>query len=373
MARKQRFIRRREGSPYWWYDFTVKGVRFRGSCETDSPEVAEIIAGKKRADALIDAVTGKKPSLSLDAAFARYWLDHAHALPSASEIKRAAQKLIAYIGGATRLDALDNAKVSSYVSRRRGDRKILRNGEPADQLVSATTVNLEVDVLRAVCRRAADQWGLAVGAVNWKAHRLRTPAGRDRYATPEEADRLMAHAADHLKGPLLFALCTGARRSNLVNLDWSQVDLRARTVTFRQKSKTPGGRSHTVPLAAPLWLFLANLDPQESGPVWLYKGQALRDWSDAYAGACKRAKVVGLRWHDLRHTAASWMLKQRIPLKVVGEILGHADIRTTARYAHVDQAAKVQGTDAIAAHWRHTETAEPEKQNNVKDLTGTDD
>jgi hypothetical protein len=67
-------IRRRAGSPWFWYDFTVQGHRFRGSCETDDRELAKGIEAAHRAELLKQAVTGRRPDMSLDAAFAQYWL-----------------------------------------------------------------------------------------------------------------------------------------------------------------------------------------------------------------------------------------------------------------------------------------------------------
>lgn len=349
---RQRHTFRRPRSPYWHYDFIVHGDRFHGSTRTEDREIAEAIVAKIRADAVLQKALGQKPRLDLEGAFTRYWVEDARALPSANDIWRGLINL-GKIGNVA-LHDINDAVVSAFVSKRRGAKVILRNGKPGDKLVSAATVNREVDLLKAVLNVAARRWGVEIGTVDWRAHRLREAAPRDRYLTPEEADRLMAEAAAHLRGPLLFSLFTGARRATVEGLDWSQVDMRGRVVTFRQKSKIPGGKPHAVPLVEPLWLYLANLGPKEKGPVWLYQGQQLRDWSDAFRNACRRAKIEGFRWHDLRHTAASWMLRQKVPLSVIADVLGHADTRTTRRYAHVDSSSKAEAVAALSTHWSHT-------------------
>jgi integrase len=343
---------RRPNSPYWHYDFIVRGRRFQGSTQTEQRPIAEAIVAKIRADAVLQSALGQKPRLTVDEAFIKYWAEDACRLPTADDIERGLKKLTAI--GNIGLHEINDGVVSAYVSKRRAERIVLRNGERGDRLVSPGTVNRETDLLRAVVNLAQRRWGVEVGSVDWRAHRLREPAPRDRYLTPDEADRLLIESAPHLKGPILFALYTGARLGNIVGLDWSQIDMKGRTVRFRQKSKLPGGKPHTVPLAEPLWLCLANLGPRDKGPVWLYRGRPLKDFNDAFRSACRRARIEGFTFHGLRHTAATWMRRQRIPLELVKEILGHADIRTTMRYAHQDTGERIEAVEALVAHWSRT-------------------
>lgn len=344
---------RRPRSPYWHYDFIVHGRRLYGSTQTEQRPIAEALVAKIRSDALLQIALGQKPRLTVDEAFIRYWNEDACRLPTANDIERGLKKLRAMLGNIG-LHDINDAVVSVFVAKRRADRVILRNGKPGKKLVSPATVNRETDLLKAVMHRAEDRWGVEIGRVNWKAQRLIEAAPSERYLSVEEADRLLAEAAPHLVGPLLFALYTGARRGNIESLDWAQIDMQGRTVRFQQKSKKPGGKPHTVPLAEPLWLYLANLKPKSRGPVWLFQGRKLVDWSDAFRNACRRAEIKGATFHGLRHTAATWMRRQRIPLELVKEILGHANIRTTMRYAHIDNEEKNDAVAAIATHWSRT-------------------
>lgn len=348
---RQRHTFRRPRSPYWHYDFIVYGHRYIGSTQTERREIAEAIVAKIRADAVLEKALGQKPRLDIERAFARYWVEEACKLPSAGDIDRGLKNLgkIGNIG----LHDINDAVVSAFVSKRRGDKVVLRNGKPGGRIVSPGTVNRELDLLKAILNRAR-RWGVEIGAVDWPAHRLREPAPRERFLSTEEAERLLSEAAPHLKGPILFALLTGARRGNVERLDWSQIDMRARVVTFRQKSKLPGGKPHAVSLAEPLWLYLANLGPKEKGPVWLYQGHQLKDWSDAFRNACRRAGIKGFRWHDLRHTAASWMMRGGVHMRVMADVLGHSSIRTTERYANLDQTSRADAVAVIATHLSRT-------------------
>ena len=332
-------VYRRAGSPFWCYDFAVRGHRFRGSTGTAERSAAEAVETRLRAAALERATAPRE--LTLDQALGRYYEDHAKRLPSEPDIVRGGALLLRHFGKTLRLTELSNDAVARYVAKRRGQ-------------VSDASVNRETAVLRAVYRTARDRWGAEVAPIDWRLHVLREPAPRDRFLSREEAARLLDHAPAHLKGPILFSLFTGARLANVVRLDWAQIDLTAREVRFRAKSKLPGGKPHVVPLAEPVFILLASLGPKAEGAVWLYKGQPLRDWMWSFRDTCRRAGIQGLRWHDLRRTAATWALQGGARLDEVQLLLGHADIRTTQRYAHRDPDAKRRAvaaiTDAFSPH-----------------------
>src|SRR5262249_58443994 len=130
----------------WYENFTVNGRRFRGSLETDDREQAEIIAAKKRADALLGKLTGKKPELTLSQALGRYLLERGQYLASADDIRRMGGVLIGLLGKHTLLHELTPGDLSTYAARRRAT-------------LSNRSVNIAIEHLRAVTRRAAAVWG----------------------------------------------------------------------------------------------------------------------------------------------------------------------------------------------------------------------
>ncbi len=69
----------------------------------------------------------------------------------------------------------------------------------------------------------------------------------------------------------------------------------------------------------------------------------------AYTGACRRAKIKGLRFHDLRHTAATRMIESGASIVAVSRILGHADLKTTMRYAHPEDSLK-EAVEALTTY-----------------------
>lgn len=339
-------IYRRPGSPYFYVDVQIHGRRVRQSTRAQTREAAKLVEKTLREEIVAEAA-GSKPKRTLDEALGRYWLERGADLAGAYNVDWQSDLLLAQLGKDTRLDMLTDDMVSTYVAKRRAS-------------VKNATVNRELALLRHVMRRAQKAWGWAVATIDWPEHFLREAAPRDRYLTPEEARKLIAAAAPHLKPAIEISLLTGLRRADVLGLDWSQIDLKARTIRVRQKSALPGGKPHTVPICQPLLVLLANLVPRDEGLLVLsrpdkrrkLKAVPMRSVKTAFKAACRRAGVKGFRWHDLRHTAASWMVQSGVPLEVVRDVLGHANIATTLRYAHHAGDAKARAVAALAAHYR---------------------
>lgn len=360
-------VKRRKGSPYWHYDFTIKGNRFRGSCETDDKQAAQAVEAALRRDVLLGVLTNKKPRATLDEAFGRYWLDVGHAASNAKTIEIQGKRLLKYLGKNKFLDELTNRNVADYVSRRRGDRD--PRHKKTVKLIGPATVNRELTLLRSVLIMARDKLDVEVATINWKAHWLQEPDQRTRTLRKSELDRLLEECAEHLRAPVTFSLLTGVRLANCIKLDWSQVDLPAREIRFRVKSRKPGGKLLEVPISEPCLVLLAGLDPKDSGPVFTreHRGKqvAIKTWKTAWKGAKRRAGISDLRWHDLRHTAATWMVDADIPLDVVQKILGHENIETTQRYAHRSDDAKRRALEVLGHTYGTKTRHEARKRGNI--------
>ncbi|HEX6960011.1 MAG TPA: site-specific integrase [Ferrovibrio sp.] len=229
------------------------------------------------------------------------------------------------------------------------------------RLISNSSVNRELQLLRAVVYRAKIHLEAEVGTVNWKELKLREPDHRTRYLSNDEAARLIAAASPHLQPIIEFALLTGARAANIIGLDWSQVDLPNRRITFKIKSKKQGGKNHILPITDDLAALLRKQGPAEKGPVFTYEGAAVKSVKTAFRAACRRAEIKDFRFHDLRHTAGSWMVQSGIPLEIVKEVLGHEVIQTTMRYAHHDTEAKDRALATLASRMRHADSHQKTK------------
>lgn len=362
-------IAKRKGSPHYWYDFTVGGMRVRGSTETNDAGAARTIEAALRKEAALGAHLKRKPRITLDHAYARYWKEHGQFLRAQEVTRINARQALVYFGKGLYLDELDDARISAFVAHLRAT----PIGQKKKRPITPGAINRKLDDLAALIGRAG-KWGVELPAVKVSSHKLRAAEARTRWITPEEADRLICHAPEHSRAIIRTALLTGLRLGNILGLTWSQVNLPARTIRVRVKSKLPGGKKLEVPISDKLaallrwqlrWQIRELGTVPQAGHVFLrrYKNSLIngkrrpRALAPAPLDAVKKgfntaANKAGLedfRFHDLRHTAASWMIQRGVPLDVVQQILGHAHISQTQKYAHRQATDRLAAMNALAA------------------------
>ena len=183
------------------------------------------------------------------------------------------------------------------------------------------------------------------------------PEGRLRWISREEATRLIQASSVYARTPYLrcfirLALNTGCRRGELLGLEWSRVDF-SRRLFFLEGRHTKTGVRRTIPLNDDAFAALIELrgwhaDTWPDSP-WVFTSTAgghVRWLKTAFRNSCNRAGITDFRIHDLRHTCASWLVMAGVDLYVVRDLLGHASVTTTERYAHLAP-AKVAAAVAL--------------------------
>ncbi len=135
---------------------------------------------------------------------------------------------------------------------------------------------------------------------------------------------------------MIVAIDTGIRLGELVNLKWSDIDFRERTITIKQ-SKTHEHK--TIPMTERVFSVLVerHRTPSITGYVFTVKGAKVVDASlqGAFKDAVRKAGITNFRFHDLRHTFASRLMQSGVDIYTVAKLLGHKNITTTQRYAHL--------------------------------------
>lgn len=195
------------------------------------------------------------------------------------------------------------------------------------------------------CLRTAEEWGDIDRAPKLKL--LRVPPQCFGFLSPDEANRLIRATCDQpWRAMITVALRTGLRVGELVALDWSDVSLETETLTVRRSAfkrqivSTKSNRIRHIPLTREAQHVLRAIE-QPSGPVFHQGGKPLDD-QIARRFLTKLRKQMGFRplgWHVLRHTFASHLVTAGVSIKAVQELLGHSDVRTTMRYAHLAPSA----------------------------------
>jgi integrase len=206
--------------------------------------------------------------------------------------------------------------------------------------VSAYTVALELAVLRHMLRLAR-RWGYLdeVPEIEMPTK----PEGRQRYLDEAEITRLLGACRGsrnpHLATIVTIAINSGMRKSEILGLTWSRVDLATSRITLYD---TKNGRPRGVPVNRAVYDALIALEPDGAKRTGLlFRRADDRAWGKirtAFESAVERAELKNFRFHDLRHTAASHMVMRGATLKEVQEILGHRTFAMTLRYAHLSPA-----------------------------------
>ena len=199
--------------------------------------------------------------------------------------------------------------------------------------VAPATVNRELACLKHMYTKALE-WGLVKESPAKAVKLLKEPPGRLRYLMPKEVHRLLGFCAKHIKPIVVTAVNTGMRKSEILNLRWSEVDLKNRKIMV---TNTKNNESRVIPINRTLYQELLMM-PRSKGKEYVFSagdGLPFGDVKKGFSAAVKKAKIKDFRFHDLRHTFGSHMMMQGVNLKTVQQVLGHKDIKMTMRYSHL--------------------------------------
>jgi integrase len=339
-----------KNSRFWHFDFVFKGCRYHGSTGCASERDARSFEAAERRKAALGLT--ERPQISLGDAVDQWWLakgQYSRATGTFGQL----ESLVKELGRGLPLQDITVLRLDEYVARRRFGRK-------------NSTVNREVELLRRVINWCAAR-DYRVPVVKWGAVLLTEPPPNHRELTREEEARLFAVIDQNLAPILEFALLTGLRKAEIIELCWSDVDLSAGRATVRAK----GNRPHTIPLTARAVALIAN-QPKACPQIFTYicernaparkdrprriKGQrypfSKGGWARKWYRALKAAKIDNYTFHHNRHTLGTRALRASGNLRAVQLQLGHADIRTTTRYAHAlesDVRAMLEAAEAAGA------------------------
>lgn len=224
-------------------------------------------------------------------------------------------------------------------------RDILSRGEtPKGGSRQPATVNRYLAALSRAFRVAATEWGWLDDNPLRNVSKLKEPRGRVRFLSDEERQALLS-ACRESRNPYLYpivmmALCTGMRHAEIMNLTWDDIDLDRRRVVL-QETKNQDRRS--VPIVGPLFEIFKSLSSERRRidtalvfPAAQRIGRETKpiDIQNAWRVALKRAHIEDFRFHDLRHSAASYLAMNGATLAEIAQVLGHKTLQMIKRYGH---------------------------------------
>jgi integrase len=199
--------------------------------------------------------------------------------------------------------------------------------------VSPATVNRVLAVVRAILVKAEREWEWIEKA---PAVRMRKePKGRTRWLTTEQLQNLLTALPSHLKPICYFSVVTGRRRAEVLGLKWENVDMERRHAWVSADS-TKSGRAGSIPLNDMAMSILKELLGKHPEYVFTYRGERIKECSTkAWRNALKAAGIENFRWHDLRHTYASWHVQNGTSLQELQQLGGWRSFNMVLRYAHL--------------------------------------
>ena len=327
----------RRGKVYW-VRFRSNGQHVRRSAHTN-----------KKADALVflqrllnehaASARGDHPRHTYEEAAERF-LREATIRPKTQACYATSDRMCRPIFTGRHLDEINRRLLADLVTHRKATG------------VSDTTVRRDLAFLSSLCASAV-AWGwLDTNTVtSFNKRTLKEARPRTRFLIRTEYDALLAEASDHLRPAIVLAVETGLRKEELFGLTVKAIDLPRSELVLNQ---TKSGAPRRVPLSPTAIATIREIlsdkaRPKNAGHLFVHRdGKRIGDFKKGFNAACDRAKVKGLRWHDLRHTFASWFVQGGGDLYHLSRILGHSTVQMTTRYGHLRTQDLHQALEKVA-------------------------
>ena len=198
----------------------------------------------------------------------------------------------------------------------------------------ASTVVRDLGMLSSMINHCRREWGIAITNPVSQIRKPSMPPGRDRVLSTEEKSRLLAALAPtgrrnpYIRPLAMLALETAMRRSELLGLRWENIDL-TKQVAFLPLTKN--GTDRTVPLSRAAVATLRAMPRSLDGRVFLINVAAMEA---AFLRGVRRAGLHGLHFHDLRHTATTYLAGKLANILELSAVTGHKELRMLKRYYH---------------------------------------
>jgi len=217
---------------------------------------------------------------------------------------------------------------------------LLKRRAILEKRLAPATVNLYWFALSSLLTQAWVEWRWITVHPMRQVRRLREPRGRVRFLSDEERQRLLAACQQsphpHLYVIVRLALATGGRHTELLRLTWQDIDLKRGILTFHD---TKNHESRAVPLTANVVALLAQQRERYASCVFPRRnGRAMTSFWDSWRAVRQQANLRDFRFHDLRHTFASYLAMSGANLLAIAELLGHKRLDMVKRYAHLTEA-----------------------------------
>jgi len=282
-----------------------------------------------------------------------------HLPPAASKRKSVQDLMTRYIENVipSQKDQRNPKRHAEFWIERLGDLRLNRLTPAAlvevrDELSrdrAPSTVNRYLAVISHACTLAEREWGWLESNPVRRVGRLKEPKGRVRYLTDSERERLLKAARDsdhpHLYPIVLIALTTGARRSEILGLRWRDIDFKNRRAVIEHTKNSERRSLALVPQVLDELRKLRKVRRIEDDLVFAHPDTGKPSYfyfEKAWTRVREKAEIEDFRFHDLRHSCASYLAMNGATTAEIAAVLGHKTLAMVKRYSHFSD-AHVQG------------------------------
>ncbi len=313
----------------WWMSFTHSGGQYRRSTETEDKKLATRIFDKLKGEIAEGKWFERPPgdAYKFKDLMEKYMLEYSAVNKAASSHKRDKSLVVQLksVFGDHYLTEITPAMISDFKVKRRADG------------VSPRTINYELTTMSHAFNIAIREWGLASENPVMKVRKERVSNNIERWLTLDEEKKLLKESPKWLQDIIIFAINTGLRQSEILDLKWSQVDMDRETVTIlEQKNRCVD----TLPLNETVVRLLWAKRDASAGiddyvfPNTLNQRKGNRLLLTAFYKARDRAVITNFRFHDLRHTFATRLVQNGVDLYSVQKLGRWKNMTMVQRYAH---------------------------------------
>ena len=329
--------RRKYGSKYKWYVYLVLPDRDRYRRVVGTKKQVEQVERKIQAEIAEDKWEIRRSEDIPFSDLVGEYLEYIKANNAASTAKIRKYRIESHL-----LPFFGNIPLSQITPQMVDKYKASRVKESA----SSNTINRELANLSHMLNLAI-RWRYTNRNAVSNVDKMKVPEKHPRFLEQDEIGRLIEAARDsHLYPLIVAAIHTGMRKSELLNLKWSDVKLSRATVTIQAKEDwhTKNYRSRTLQMTPVLQRVLAEHKKMqkrfgfESDYVFSYQGRKVKWGNDiTFDRLAREAGLSDATLHTLRHTFASQLVMAGVPLRDVQELMGHRSFETTLQYAHLSE------------------------------------
>ena len=312
----------------WWMSFTCEGRHIRRSTETTDKDLAKRIFDKLKGQVAERKWFEQLPGEDIPFRKMMEKYLEEHSLPNKSRESHKRDKSIVK----NLVRAFGNLMLTNIGPRDIAAYKVERRREGA----SPRTINYELTVMGHAFKIAMREWEWVRENPVSRVSKEKVRNQIERWLKPDEEARLLKASAEWLRDIIMFAINTGFRQSEILDLKWPQIDFERRTVTISEQ-KNDG--VDTLPLNRTVLDVLKGREASSHGSELVFpdesgKRMGNRYLQKAFTRLVKGAGIAKFRFHDLRHTFATKLVQRGVDLYTVQKLGRWKTVSMVMRYAH---------------------------------------